>query len=301
MNPEYGSPQKLRKATGILILIAGIFISAHCSGRDIEQESFLQLPAGLKTILVPDSITTDLNKKGNIAVDIHVPAGKGDFAGDVLVLPGWNFSRKEWQTQTRLLKIAEVKKLRLVFPEMLKTLYESQYFPETRMRWAPAPGSQWIKELLIPELRKYGLFMPGGRNFLLGLSTGGRGVALIALSNPGLFTAGAALSGDFNQAEMPADRLMSAVYGPFSQFKERWTGIDNPRSMIEKWTMPIYLGHGKRDAVVPFAQTSGFYKALTAAHPDLCVKFSAPENAGHDFNYWSSEVEPAIDFFLSAP
>ena len=63
--------------------------------------------------------------------------------------------------------------------------------------------------------------------------------------------------------------------------------------------MPIYLGHGGKDAVVPFSQTESFYRALREAHPRLKVVLNAPESAGHDFAYWRSEVRPAIDFFLS--
>lgn len=234
-----------------------------------------------------------------IPVDVFVPAGDGRYSGDVLVLPGWNFPRTEWQRKSELLLIAREKRLRLIFPEMGKSLYESRYFPETRLKWAATPGGIWVKELLIPELQRYGYLIPGGRNFLLGLSTGGRGVALVHLANPGLFTAGAALSGDFDQTAMPADRLMSSVYGPYTSFRERWSGIDNPRRMIKSWSMPLYLGHGRRDAVVPFSQTEDFYLALKETHPKLRLIFNAPDRAGHDFAYWGSEVRPVIDFFLS--
>jgi hypothetical protein len=59
------------------------------------------------------------------------------------------------------------------------------------------PGGAWIKEILIPFMRdgdKCGIFNDGNNNFLLGLSTGGRGVALVSCTNPGLFRAGAAHS-----------------------------------------------------------------------------------------------------------
>ncbi len=278
-----------------------VFLSVSLAGYVcIQAKSFTQekLGPGFHVLTIPAERSTGKSIR-RIPVDVFVPAGDGRYKGDVLVLPGWNFPRTEWQRKSELFLIAREKRLRLIFPEMGKSLYESRYFPETRLKWAATPGGIWVKELLIPELQRYGYLIPGGRNFLLGLSTGGRGVALVHLANPRLFTAGAALSGDFDQTAMPADRLMTSVYGPYSTFRERWSGIDNPRMMIKSWSMPIYLGHGRRDAVVPFSQTEGFYRSLKEAHPKLKVIFNAPESAGHDFAYWGSEVRPAIDFFLS--
>ncbi len=256
------------------------------------------LPRGLSTILVPDGPPGERGSAAVIPVDIFVPEDGRVEGGDILILPGWGFSRTRWHRETGLLAAARGRHFRCIFPEMGKTVYESRYFPETTRRWACTPGGNWIKEYLIPEAQKRGLLLPGRNNFLLGLSTGGRGVALVHLSNPGLFKAGAALSGDFDQSMMPGDRLMAAVYGPFGQFSERWKNTDNPRAMVVTWTMPIYLGHGKLDAVVPFSQTAVFFEALGKAHPGLRMILSAPEDKGHDFSYWGSEIEPALRFFL---
>ncbi|MCE9598150.1 MAG: alpha/beta hydrolase, partial [Spirochaetia bacterium] len=132
-----------------------------------------------------------------VPCDLVVPANP---RGTLLVLPGWNFPKESWRKNSRLEKFAADQGLILVLPEMLKTLYESAYYPETQIRWNPIPGGEFIKTKLIPELQqRYALLIPGQYNFILGLSTGGRGVALVALENPGLFTAGAAFSGDYAQ------------------------------------------------------------------------------------------------------
>ncbi|MBN1531674.1 MAG: prolyl oligopeptidase family serine peptidase [Spirochaetes bacterium] len=236
----------------------------------------------------------------DIEVDIFVPKNR-QLQGDMLILPGWKFSRKRWQQETDLLKLAEEHGLRLVFPEMTVTLYETQYFPETILKWAATPGGTWISRVLIPTLQeKYGLFRKGNRNFVLGLSTGGRGVVMTALNNPGLFTAGAALSGDFNQLAMPHDRLITAIYGPYRQFMRRWYGVDNPEVKIitGKWDMPLYIGHGKMDRIVPFEQSKSLHDAIVKYHPKTPVRFSAPDKEGHDFGYWRSEVPPVVKFFL---
>lgn len=277
-----------------VLFVVHLFHAGACA--EITPEAMRPLRDGLSTISIPAS--ADTSEKAAVPVDVYVPPGKRP-SGDVLVLPGWNFSRTEWHTKTTILILARERRLRMVFPDMLKTLYESRYFPETRMKWGPTPGGQWIRTIFIPAMREYGIFREEGANYLLGLSTGGRGVALVSLDNPGLFRAGAALSGDFDQSAMKRDRLMAAVYGPYDRFAERWTSIDNPSARILEWRMPIYLGHGKRDAVVPFDQTVAFYKALTAARPGLPLTLSAPENAGHDFAYWQSELDKAFDFMLS--
>ena len=257
------------------------------------------LSEGLSTISVPECRNSNQEDAEKIPVDIYVPSGK-EFKGDILLLPGWNFSRKEWQNQSEIIKIAGIKNFRLAFPEMKTTLYESQYFPETKRKWARTPGGQWIKEILLPALQNRGLFLKGGRNFLLGLSTGARGVAIISLANPGIFKAGAALSGDYDQTAMLKDRLMTSVYGPYDVFAGRWEEVDNPQKQAGAWVMPVYLGHGKKDNVVPFSQTLNFYNALKAAHPGLKIVLNAPDNAGHNFKYWASEIGPVFDFFLSA-
>lgn len=293
--PAAGFEFKTRGRFIVPILYAVLLLQAVACAEGTPARA-RSLPAGLSTIAVPASAHPSVTS--TVPVDIYIPPG-GRHAGDVLVLPGWNFSRTEWHTKTTILLHARERGLRMVFPDMLKSLYESRYFPETRMKWGPVPGGEWIRTICIPTMRTYGFFKEGEANYLLGLSTGGRGVALVSLNNPGLFRAGAALSGDFNQSAMKRDRLMAAVYGPHDGFADRWATVDNPSYRISDWKMPIYLGHGKKDMVVPFEQTQAFYTAIVAAHPGLHVVLSAPEKAGHDFAYWQSELGPAFDFMLS--
>lgn len=232
---------------------------------------------------------------GRIAVTIHC-ATQGEVRGAVVLLPGWKFSRLRWLNETTLPAEAERRGLCLLAPEMGVTLYESQYYPETRMRWSSQPGLRWLLDVFLPEMQARGLLRDGQRNYLLGLSTGGRGVALLSLAKPELWTAAAALSGDFDQRRMPRDRLMQAVYGPIEQFPERWAGADNPQQRLAEWKTPIYIAHGRGDRVVPFEQSERFAAELQRLHPALAQRFVALE-AGHDFAFWSAQVPPVLDFF----
>lgn len=245
----------------------------------------MRLPApGLYTIQVE-----------GVDVDVIIPMG--DVRGTVLVLPGWNFPRDSWRKNSRIEKMAEKAGLILVLPEMGKTLYETEYFPETQMKWNPLPGAVFVKQKLLPELQtRYSILKPGQKNFLIGLSTGGRGVAVTSLDNPGLFTAGAAFSGDYAQEKMKQERINAAVFGPYDAFASRWTGRDNPNARASEWTMPLYLSHGLNDAVVPPEQTQIFGDAIRAKNPAL-AEFHLKAGFGHDYRFWDSELEPAFRFF----
>lgn len=277
----------------ILLLLPILIFSCKKARKD-----YIKLKTGLSTIEVPDTLQENMDPE-MIPIDIYLPASK-EINGDLLVLPGWRFSRMRWHMETEILESCEKKGYRAIFPEMKITVYESEYFPETTVKWSQTPGGKWIKEIMLPELQnKYGFLLKGGENFILGLSTGARGVILIAAENLDIFKAGAVLSGDFNQAAMKNNRLMTAIYGQYSRFKDRWEKIDNPENIIKYsgWNMPLYIGHGKKDNIVPFEQSASLYESLSDEYPFLELKFNAPEEAGHNFKYWASEVDPVFRFF----
>ena len=217
--------------------------------------------------------------------------------GNILVLPGWNFSRQDWCQKANLCKKALTEEYCLIFPEMGKSIYASQHYPETRKDWLQYPTLTWVLDSLFPHLQEnYNLLQNHQKNYILGLSTGGRGVALIALRKPELFKGAAALSGDFDQTKIPQDNLMKGFYGDYDKFPQRWEGKDNPQKLVKNFKTPIYLGHGKLDKVVPPDQTLKFYQALRQANPALKVILHLP-NAAHDYAYWGSETEAILDFF----
>jgi predicted esterase len=232
---------------------------------------------------------------GGHLTDILPP--KGAFKGNIIVLPGWSFSRKDWCEKASLCKKATEKGYRLIMPEMGKSVYASQFYPETLKDWQKYPNKAWLINELIPTLQKeHGILLPEQHNFVVGLSTGGRGVALMALAKPELFKAVAALSGDFDQTQMPTDRLIIGYYGSYQAFKSRWEGEDNPTKQAARFKTPIYLGHGKQDNIVPVSQTQIFYDALQKANPALKIKLNLV-NAAHDYAYWESETENVLNFF----
>jgi len=239
----------------------------------------------------------------NVPYELYIPPhySNAPLLPCILVLPGWNFPRTSWVENTSLVEYAEQYGYALILPEMGKTLYESSYYPQTRMKWNQVPGGQFIKDRFIPTIqRRHNLLQPGQYNTILGLSTGGRGVALIALQNPGLFVAGASLSGDFSQEHMPEDRLMTAVYGAFANFPKRWTGTrsDNPQAQVRNWQMPLYLAHGTADNIVPESQSRLFYEALKKAHGNMIpIEYHAVTGAGHNYQFWGGQLKDVFRFF----
>ncbi len=230
------------------------------------------------------------------AVAIDIKQGRDTSAGDILVLPGWNFPRSKWCDSSDLCSKAIKLGYRLVMPEMGKSIYASHYYPETRKDWLKYPTLSWLCDTMIPYLQKnHGLFK-GKKNYILGLSTGARGVVMVAIKTDTLFTAGAALSGDYDQTTEPADNLIKGVYGSYSIFKERWQNEDNPAHDIAKLKTPIYFGHGSKDNVVPFNQTKSFYGLVKKTNPNTKSEFHSLK-AGHNFKYWGAEVDSILKYF----
>ncbi|MFA5781664.1 MAG: prolyl oligopeptidase family serine peptidase [Bacteroidales bacterium] len=242
---------------------------------------------------LPLNDTTLIINNHKVFLKIQRQNKKGTF----LVLHGWNFPAEDWCNKTSLCNKVLEKGYCVVLPDMGKSVYHEKNYPETRAEWRTYPTRKWLSDTLIPILqKKYSLLLKKESNYIVGLSTGARGVALVLLDFPELFKGAAALSGDYAQEKMPADNLMTGFYGPFEKFKERWLKQDNPISRIKEYKTPIYLAHGMLDQVVPPEQTIMFYDSLKKYHPDLKIKLNMP-NARHDYLFWNSEVDNILKFF----
>ena len=75
-------------------------------------------------------------------------------------------------------------------------------------------------------------------------------------------------------------------------------GEDNVAYNLKRFKVPMYLGHGLKDKVVPVDQTLKFAKLLNDSVPRLDVRIHIDSTAAHDYNYWGSEVDRVLAFFL---
>jgi len=215
-----------------------------------------------------------------------------------LLLPGWNHSRHNWCDYTNICSEGLKKGYRLILPEMGKSLYSTCYYPETRPDLRNFPTRNWLVNILVPTLQlKHCILNDNERNFVIGLSYGGRGVALAVLGHPHLFTAAAALSGDYDLSRPRRSPLMEALYGKYEQFPERWEGVENPIRQVAHFQTPIYLGHGQKDTTANPEQTRIFFQSLRNHHPFLATILSMPPDGEHNYKYWDSEVNKILHFF----
>lgn len=283
--------------SAVIVLFAAFIIIAAVSWKknvkefDGQSRKMDTVEHEQKNILASDTLLMINDRK----VFIEVPEKKS--RGTFLVLHGWNFPADDWCNNTSLCE--KIKKLGfyIVLPDMGKSVYQDVNYPETRVEWLVYPTRSWLSDTLIPYLQKeFGLFLETDSNYIVGLSTGARGVALVLLDYPDLFRGAAALSGDYDQVKMPGDNLMTGFYGAYAAYKERWKKIDNPVYRIKEYKTPMYLCHGTNDKVVPPEQTNEFYDSLIFYHPKLKIKINRPA-AGHTYDYWDSEVDSIIGFF----
>jgi len=257
---------------------------------------FLFFPLKLKAQQNSSNISNKTVNVSGVKVDLLFPIKK--ISGTILVLPGWNFSRSDICEKSDFCYLASKKGYILIIPEMQKSIYATQLFEETRNDWRNFPTLKWVTENLIPYCQnEFQILRSGQNNYLFGISTGGRGVAMLSLYTKNIFLAGAAFSGDYNQVTDTSDNLIRGYYGEFKKFPERWKGRDNPLMNAKKIKIPLFLAHGKLDKIVPFEQSLNFFDTINKINPELGHKLELINNAGHNYEFWSSEYNMAFDFF----
>ena len=204
-------------------------------------------------------------EKNTIKISIHFPTS-GDFNGTLIALPGWNFPATQWCDSTALCTLAD------------------------------SLGYAVISEMLLPHLQdSLALLLPTQSNYVMGLSTGARGAALLALDHPELFKACALLSGDYDQTKYPKDYLYKGYYGPQQQFPDRWKDQDNLITSIHLFNVPAYIGHGRLDKIVPIEHSLDLNNRLIDLKKEVVLHVD--EHAEHNYRYWNSEVRSVLHFF----
>ncbi len=289
----------------LLCLAAGCETSGGIRSSDAE----LRVSAFEGTIKpgtwVTDKISYKWNgKEGAAAVQVFFPRGyvKGKDTRTLVVLHGYRQSMKDWQTNTSIASLANQYGMAVVCPSTGTTVYESEYFPETVSEWAPVPGGIFIPSVLMPWLEKrYSLGTEKALTGIMGNSTGGRGAILAAERNPELFCAAAGASGDYDPESIPQNRILAAVYGPCSDFPDRWKNTDNPMKMADRLSsVPVYICHGTKDTVVPLQQSLVFaikMKQLKKADSSYSVRYEEFSYGLHNWDFWKKALPEMMRFF----
>jgi len=250
-----------------------------------------------RSVSLKDTLFT-LHFMGN-PVNISIKYPVDTIRGNLLLLHGWNLPANEWCEKTTVCKKALDSGFVLIIPDFGKTTYHYEQYPETILKYRKYPTRKWMYDTLFTHLQNhFGLLIKGEKNFVAGLSTGGRGAALFALEHPGIFKACAALSADFDQTKIPDEPINNGYYGSFKKFPDRWAGRDNIFNRISEFKVPVFLAHGKKDAVCPFSQTQNFYLRLEKAG-DTNAEFFTTKTDGHNYVFWEKATDKMISFFMS--
>lgn len=306
----YSCSQNIDPQTGEVNREVKDSISAFSPNTIAEESNLSHLLIGVDTTMeLIDSVKTEIlafeiiNRLEKEKFQIKIPENNN--GATILLLPGWDFNCSEWCTKTSLCSKALKLGYTIVLAEMKKSIYHSQTYPETKEEWCIYPTRSWlIDTALVIIQNNFNILKPHSKNFIVGLSTGGRGVGLISLDKPDVFTAGASLSGDFNQARMQNDNLCRGYYGPYTSYSRRWIETDNVIFRSDEIKVPLYIGHAAKDNVVPADQSQELFDSLVTSenfinqtnivlHIDTMI---STEKA-HSYYYWDSEVDNVLDYF----
>jgi hypothetical protein len=254
---------------------------------------------------VSDTIVSSGSQKFTVPVWIYIPRGEpvpDDGYPLLIALHGWNLRAEEWQN-SGIDRIADRFGILIVCPQMGKANYEREYFPETKMKWNPVPSGVWIKESLLTHIEKeYPISRKREKRGVIGVSTGGHGALLLAGYYPEIFGFAAMISGDFDVSETPEDGLAKASFGPYEKFRERWKANSAIAFMDRYRDTKVYAAHGSADRVAPVSQSrllDTIFKETKEKLPDgYAYVYNETPNAGHDWNFWKSQLEPALIFFM---
>jgi len=273
-----------------------VIIFVAC-GSGLRNEPIIQQETA--TSVSPIDTFSGLKEDSIMGVGVSLVQDFTDFhnaSGTILVLPGWDFERHRWLDETKLRQYAKSHRYRLILPDMKRSIYATHFYPETTPAAKLDKTGKWVTDTFIPAIqKKYGLLKPGEKNYVLGLSTGGRGAVYCAWKLPKVFKAAATLSGDFDQTRLSNDFLMISVYGTYAKNKLRWMHDDNLFNVADSIKVPLFIAHGEADHVVPFSQSLEFYKKINQTNAHIKKDFVA--GAGHDFKFWGGELPPVLDFF----
>jgi S-formylglutathione hydrolase FrmB len=220
---------------------------------------------------------------------------------NLLVLPGYGFNDLQWCTNTSVCEKAKSQGFNLIFIDVQKSLYLKQFYTQTNSIVKKYPTRTWIVDSVVMQLFEKKLLTNKLKTFVLGLSTGARGAALLMLENPTLFSGAACLSGDYDPTLQKNDQLMINALGPFQNNKENWLGDNNITLRAKEFKHPIFIAHGMKDQVVPVLHSILLRDKLLKDNPTLRVNFDFPKNGQHNYLFWNSEVDKLLSFFSSIP
>jgi poly(3-hydroxybutyrate) depolymerase len=218
---------------------------------------------------------------------LYVPAALAADRAWTLLLHGWNQTPEEWGTRTRIAALAERAGRVLVAPRMGRSVYLGRTYADAAAAPPDEPGLTRVLAL-ITDLEARGLAQDPSRRRVIGVSTGGRGAALLAVR--GRFGDAMAFSGTYDLATLDPRtgeyRIHAAVLGPRDRNPARWRDEDvgaPPAGSVRWW-----LAHAEGDPHVPVAQTRAFAARVNGAQAGPTPRVRIDPGALHDWGTWDT-------------
>ncbi|PKL38544.1 MAG: hypothetical protein CVV44_11730 [Spirochaetae bacterium HGW-Spirochaetae-1] len=288
---------------GIFVLMAGLLL--ECSGTTGKFTYTGDIHSGkwMRDLKVP---YTYGGKDYTGSLQIYFPRAykKGERLRTLIVLHGYKGAMRDWETNTAIEKLADEYNFILVCPNMGATLYESAFYPETKVKWGAMPGGEYVSEVLVNFLRNtFALATNKKLTGIMGNSTGARGALLMASKHPDIFGAAAGFSGDYDPLSMTRDRLTASVYGDYKEFKDRWENDDNIMKLaVNLEDIPVFLAHGAKDYIVPKEQSMLLamkLKQLQKQKGKYSVVYKEVHYGVHDWRFWKKILPDGMEFLAN--
>lgn len=248
-------------------------------------------------------VPTSENSIKTVQVKIYFP--KDYFLNNrvIIALHDYDGSMNSWQNTTNIAYYANMYSMVIVCPNMPRTVYESQFFDETTIRWNEMPATLWIGKILIPYLKNtVGLKIGKASLGVCGFSIGARGALRIGELYSDSVGAIACLSGYYDILSYTNNSMFVAVYGKYNDNAQRWAAVDNAIDDAKKLKdVAVFLAHGNKDSRVPMEQS--FMLALKLKQLQKKQKdgynftFVEKKYKMHDWNFCQSVLPEMMAFF----
>jgi S-formylglutathione hydrolase FrmB len=244
-------------------------------------------------------------KKYTVLTRIYFPEKytQGDRLRTIIALHGYDSNYLSWGRKTRIETFADQYGFAIVCPNTGKTLFETEYFPETKYKWSGLPGSRFIGEVLLKYIRsRFALASTREKTGILGASTGGRGAIIVASLYNKDFTAASGLSGLYDKVTQPKNGLIADIYGDYTRFKSRWENNDSVIKMVEKLgDTAVFLFHGGHDYVFSDKQSLVLVIRLNQVKKKAGGKreivYKIKKYKKHEWSAWNYALEGVMKFF----
>lgn len=224
-------------------------------------------------------------------VIVNYPKESKDIKANLLVLPGFGFPVTSISNRTpnKTLFDSYIKEGFVVIQVDMKS---SVYGKKGNRLIKNPPDLATLETRIIRELQtKYGLF--NDKNFVIGVSTGGRGAAAL-IYNTGLpITAAASLSGDFDYVDRTVGEYQAALkyYGNATDLIEDDFVLKAKRFGLRS---PMYIGYGNGVSDTYYRNQSKKFIANVSEKNKIN---EVQKQGGHEASQWELHIPDVLNYF----